>query len=273
MRAVIVIVAAGVLTFLAALFGPAALAGDGDGRKVTRADLRGVNFVENCRFSHSAPDDPIVFPGKAGASHDHTFVGNRSTNASSTYRSLRASPTSCRRADDKAGYWVPTLLQGTTPVFPQGATIYYRRGTLRAGHDVPEQPPDDRGRRDGHGPAGHARDVLELRRDVRRPAVQHSADVPGRARLVPPSARALPELLGRRQARQRRPQEPHGVRDGQALPLDPSGRGAGDHADLPLPDPRRGGLLARLGRPVQRARGLPQRVAARRARAGSSTSA
>ena len=117
-------------TFLAAFFGPAALAGDGDGRKVTRADLRGVNFVENCRFSHSAPDDPIVFPGKAGASHDHTFVGNRSTNASSTYRSLRASPTSCRRADDKAGYWVPTLLQGTTPVFPQGATIYYRRGTL-----------------------------------------------------------------------------------------------------------------------------------------------
>ena len=131
MRALIPIVAAGIATFLASFFGPAALAGDdprtGD---VRRGDLRGVNFVENCRFSHTAPDDPIVFPGQAGASHDHTFVGNRSTNASSTYGSLRASGTTCRRAEDTAGYWVPTLLQGGTPVLPMAATIYYRRGTL-----------------------------------------------------------------------------------------------------------------------------------------------
>ena len=131
MRALIMIVAAGIVTFLASFFGPAALAGD-DPRSgdVRRGDLRGVNFVENCRFSHTAPDDPIVFPGKAGASHDHTFVGNRSTNASSTYGSLRASRSTCRRAADTAGYWVPTLLQGGTPVPPMGATIYYRRGTL-----------------------------------------------------------------------------------------------------------------------------------------------
>ena len=129
MRAVIMIVAAGVATFLASFFGPAALAGGGNS-DVKRLDLRGVNFVENCRFSHAAPDDPIVFPGKSGASHDHTFVGNRSTSASSTYESLRAAPTSCRRADDKAGYWVPTLLQNGTPVYPLAATIYYRRATL-----------------------------------------------------------------------------------------------------------------------------------------------
>jgi Domain of unknown function (DUF1996) len=89
-----------------------------------------VNFVETCRFSHSAPDDPIVFPGKAGASHDHTFVGNRSTNASSTFGTLRASGTTCMRRADKAGYWVPTLLQNGAPIYPQGATIYYRRNTL-----------------------------------------------------------------------------------------------------------------------------------------------
>jgi hypothetical protein len=130
-KALIVIVAAGIVTFLASLLGPAALAGDEPRRgEVRRGDLRGVNFVENCRFSHRAPDDPIVFPGKAGASHDHTFVGNRSTNAASTYESLRASGTTCRRADDTAGYWVPTLLQGTTAIPPMGATIYYRRGTL-----------------------------------------------------------------------------------------------------------------------------------------------
>jgi Domain of unknown function (DUF1996) len=133
-RAIILILAVGIVTFLASFFGPAAFAGKQPGQNgepdVTPGDLRGVNFVENCRFSHSAPDDPIVFPGKAGASHDHTFVGNRSTNAFSTYGSLRASGTSCRRADDTAGYWVPTLLQNGTPVAPLSATIYYRRGTL-----------------------------------------------------------------------------------------------------------------------------------------------
>jgi len=131
-RAVILIVTAGLVTFFASFFGPAALAGkqsDGE-RDARRGELRGVNFVETCRFSHSAPDDPIVFPGKAGASHDHTFVGNRSTSASSTYESLRAAPTSCTRRADTAGYWVPTLRQSGTPVHPLGATIYYRRGTL-----------------------------------------------------------------------------------------------------------------------------------------------
>jgi Domain of unknown function (DUF1996) len=97
---------------------------------IGRADLRGVNFVENCRFSHRAPDDPIVFPGIPGASHDHTFVGSSTTNAFSTFGSLRAGETSCRRRADTAGYWVPTLYHAGQAVLPRGATIYYRRGTL-----------------------------------------------------------------------------------------------------------------------------------------------
>jgi len=120
---------------LAAVLGPAALAGDkpktGDERAASsRADLVGVNFIENCRFSHQAPDDPIVFPGKPGASHQHTFVGNRTTNAFSNFGSLRSGTTTCVRQDDTAAYWVPALYQGTNVVLPQGATIYYRRGTL-----------------------------------------------------------------------------------------------------------------------------------------------
>ena len=126
------VVAAG-LVIGAAVVGQVALAGDKPGRDpaVTRLDLIGVNFVENCRFSHRAPDDPIVHPDMPGMSHDHTFVGNDSTNAFSTYGSLRSSSTSCRRAADTAAYWMPTLFQGTTPVLPTGATIYYRRGTLQ----------------------------------------------------------------------------------------------------------------------------------------------
>ena len=99
-----------------AALGPAALAGDrtktGDERiALSRADLVGVNFIENCRFSHQAPDDPIVFPGKPGASHQHTFVGNRTTDAFSSFGSLRSGSTTCMRPDDTAAYWVPTLFE------------------------------------------------------------------------------------------------------------------------------------------------------------------
>jgi uncharacterized protein DUF1996 len=90
----------------------------------------GVNFISACRFSHRTPDDPIVFPDKPGLSHDHSFVGNASTNAFSTLKSLLAAPTTCRRRGDTAAYWMPTLLSAGSAVVPQGATIYYRRRTL-----------------------------------------------------------------------------------------------------------------------------------------------
>jgi Domain of unknown function (DUF1996) len=111
-----------------------ALAGDDDGKanhmKLRR--LQGVNFISSCAFSHRAPDDPIVFPGRAGASHDHSFVGNRTTSASSTLASLLAGTTTCRnRSADTAGYWMPTLYIGSQAVTPLGATIYYRRTTAR----------------------------------------------------------------------------------------------------------------------------------------------
>jgi len=118
----------------AAVLGPAAFAGkpktDDEGSGISRADLVGVNFVENCRYSHQAADDPIVFPGQPGLSHQHTFVGNRTTNAFSSFGSLRSSATTCMRSDDTAAYWVPALYQGTTEVLPVAATVYYRRGTV-----------------------------------------------------------------------------------------------------------------------------------------------
>jgi len=139
-KGLLLILAGGVL--VVGLLGSAALAGNGMGRdgdpNVTRADLRGVNFVESCGFSHAGSDDPIVFPGRAGASHRHSFVGNRSTDASSTHGSLRAAPTSCERPADTAAYWAPTLYLGTTAVEPEGATIYYRRDTLAEVRPFPD---------------------------------------------------------------------------------------------------------------------------------------
>ncbi len=94
--------------------------------------LKGVNFVSACGFSHRAMDDPIVYPRQAGASHDHSFVGNVSTNASSKVFTLRQAATTCHRPLDTAAYWMPTLLVDGQPVTPRLATVYYRRGTLAA---------------------------------------------------------------------------------------------------------------------------------------------
>jgi hypothetical protein len=117
-----------------AIAGTAAFAGDKrpsgqmQGERQSRAALAGVNFISSCRFSHRRPDDPIVFPGVPGASHDHSFVGNRTTSAFSTFESLQAAArTTCRRAGDTAAYWVPTLYENGHPVAPLNATIYYRR--------------------------------------------------------------------------------------------------------------------------------------------------
>jgi hypothetical protein len=120
------------LSAVAATF--AALAGAGpNGKAGTSASkLLRTNFISSCRFSHQSNDDPIVYPGQPGRSHLHQFVGNDSTNAFSTLASLQSATTSCRRSADTAAYWVPALLQGTTPVAPTGATIYYRRSTTKA---------------------------------------------------------------------------------------------------------------------------------------------
>jgi Domain of unknown function (DUF1996) len=110
--------------------GVAAAASDGDDRGSVRLH-RGLRyFAIGCAFSHRNQDDPIVFPGQRGRSHDHTYFGNRSTNASSTPESLRAAgQTSCRLRADTAAYWAPTLLARNGPVRPVGAAVFYVRRT------------------------------------------------------------------------------------------------------------------------------------------------
>lgn len=86
-------------------------------------------FQANCSVSHTRPDDPIVYPGQPGKSHDHTFMGNTTTNAASTTASLDSGRTTCRAPGDKSAYWMPTLLKGNTPVLPVGPqVIYYKAG-------------------------------------------------------------------------------------------------------------------------------------------------
>jgi hypothetical protein len=83
-------------------------------------------FSVSCDLSHRLPHDPIVHPHHPGASHSHEFYGNRSTNADSTLGSMRGKGTTCRRGEDKSGYWIPTLYKYGTPVAATSMTAYYR---------------------------------------------------------------------------------------------------------------------------------------------------
>jgi hypothetical protein len=118
------------LAAISPVVGVAAAASDSGERNSARLH-RGVRyFAIGCAFSHRNQDDPIVFPGQRGRSHDHTYFGNETTNASSTPDSLRAAgQTSCRLRADTAAYWAPTLLARSGPIRPDGAVVFYVRRT------------------------------------------------------------------------------------------------------------------------------------------------
>src|SRR5919202_5348944 len=88
--------------------------------------LRGANFWVKCYFSHVNNDDPIVYPGKPGYSHSHTFFGNTSTDAFSTPATLRKTKTNCKEKGDRAAYWVPTLYLNGRVVKPASIGVYHK---------------------------------------------------------------------------------------------------------------------------------------------------
>ncbi|MFK3982822.1 DUF1996 domain-containing protein [Micromonospora sp. NPDC050397] len=95
-------------------------------KPITGNPVRVAEFNVGCTTSHHNNDDPIVLPGLVGASHNHTFWGNKSTNAKSTAESLRASaPTTCNSPQDRSAYWVPTMMQNGKVVDPKDVTVYY----------------------------------------------------------------------------------------------------------------------------------------------------
>jgi hypothetical protein len=87
--------------------------------------VRVAEFLADCPFTHRLPDDPIIFPRLAGASHMHDFFGNTSTNANSDYTSLAGAGSNCNPVIDLSSYWVPTLYNNNVPVAPTGTTFYY----------------------------------------------------------------------------------------------------------------------------------------------------
>jgi hypothetical protein len=99
------------------------------------------SFSTPCPYSHSGPDDPIVHPGHAGASHRHDFFGATTTGAGSDAASLLAGGTTCRSVADRSAYWAPALLVDGRPVEPMALQAYYR-APIGADATQVEPPPN-----------------------------------------------------------------------------------------------------------------------------------
>jgi uncharacterized protein DUF1996 len=85
----------------------------------------GPYYAIGCSFSHRNNDDPVVFPGQTGRSHNHTYVGNRSVDASTTPASLVGGRSTCESEGDSSAYWMPTLFVGQNDVTPLTTIVYY----------------------------------------------------------------------------------------------------------------------------------------------------
>jgi hypothetical protein len=85
-----------------------------------------ARFHIECDFHHQRRDDPIVYPRQVGRSHLHSFFGNTSTNANSTWLSLRRAGTNCNNKADKAAYWSPALYQNGRLRQAVAGHFYYR---------------------------------------------------------------------------------------------------------------------------------------------------
>jgi hypothetical protein len=83
-------------------------------------------FVAQCKITHRAADDPIVYPRMRGMSHMHEFIGNTTTNFKSTRRTLRKGTSGCNPSADRSAYWVPELYKDGKAVKPAYALIYYQ---------------------------------------------------------------------------------------------------------------------------------------------------
>jgi hypothetical protein len=96
----------------------------------------GGQFRTACEFSHFSYDDPLVYPGRPGASHLHMHFGNTDVNAFSTYSTLLNSGSgTCNGQElNRTGYWVPAMFDGNGNVrVPERIVVYYKGEGLARG--------------------------------------------------------------------------------------------------------------------------------------------
>jgi len=105
-------------------------------------------FRQRCDYSHMNNDDAILYPGRPGAAHLHTYFGNSGANASATSASLRNSGTSTCAGGifNRSAYWIPAMVDAPTgrPIAPSDRRensvylsdleIYYKKGYQGTGY-------------------------------------------------------------------------------------------------------------------------------------------
>jgi hypothetical protein len=116
----------GLLGLVAASAGVYVATRGGDEAAAAMPPPHNGRFHVECPYSHSAPDDPIVFPGEPGQSHLHDFFGATGTDAYSTADSLLGGDTTCETRGDTASYWAPALFDGDRKLDPISSIAYYR---------------------------------------------------------------------------------------------------------------------------------------------------
>jgi hypothetical protein len=92
-----------------------------------------------CDNTHRSRNDPIVFPGRPGASHRHVFFGSRRSNAFSTLRSLLAGRSGCDDGRNTSAYWIPEpqLPNGRPATIWNRTRVYYMKAGLRKVRAIP----------------------------------------------------------------------------------------------------------------------------------------
>ncbi len=105
-----------------------------------RAGDGSAQFRVNCLFSHMGFNDPVVFPGRANASHLHIFFGNTSVDSTTTPESVRSSgnSTCAGGTANRSSYWAPAVIDTATgaPVISDAnqtdrdhfLQVYYKTG-------------------------------------------------------------------------------------------------------------------------------------------------
>lgn len=97
--------------------------------RTSRADTDPIGWVVECAFVRHLTADPIVYPGQPDQGHLHDFFGNLTTDAFSSYGSLRAGETTCALPADTGAYWVPAAHGSSGLIEPSDADFYYRAAT------------------------------------------------------------------------------------------------------------------------------------------------
>jgi hypothetical protein len=127
-------------------------------------------------FTHFLYDDPIVYPGRPGASHLHIFYGNSRVNANTTAANIRSNCQSAAAGGTAncSAYWMPAFIDGRgRPVVPNPGGVrqyhddmilYYKTGYTLRDDEVRRQvvPPGLRmiaGNANATGPQGGGVDI------------------------------------------------------------------------------------------------------------------